>query len=876
MKVLETRVFRGPNPYGYRPIIRLTVDLEELEDHPSDVLDGFVDKLVEAVPSLKEHTCSYGVKGGFVRRLREGTWMGHILEHLSLELQCLAGTPVTYGKCRGTGEPGIYHVIYSYDEERVGRMASDIALKLLLSILPPEMPSALREPFDFVAARERLARLASKLALGPSTRSLVDEARRRGVPFLRLNDASLVQFGYGKFQKRIQATVTSETRHIAVEIAQDKELTNLLLRDNGLPVPRSQLVRDEEGAIEAAAEIGYPVVVKPYNLSHGRGVAINLATAEQVREAASKCFEMCDYVLVETFLRGNDHRVLVVNDEVVAVAERVPGHVVGDGASTIAELVAKVNADPRRGVGHENLLTRIEIDDQANRLLSQAGRTLQDILPAGETFYLRSTGNLSTGGTAIDRTDVIHPDNADIARRAARVVGLDIAGIDLIMPDISRPASEVGGGIVEVNAAPGFRMHVAPTEGKSRNVASPVMDMLFPPGTPSRIPIVAITGTNGKTTTSRMVAHILKMSGRRTGLTTTDGIYLDGERVLKGDMTGPWSARVVLRDPSVDAAVLETARGGILREGLGFDRCDVGCVLNVTSDHLGLRGVNTLDDLAFVKRLVVEVVKKDGFAVLNADDPLTVAMRDKCDGQVVWFTMDPQNNLVREHIQTGGLAAVLEEGLKGRMLTLYRGEQHLPLCWSHLIPATMEGKAMFNVQNALASAAIAFCLGLSLDQIRQGLRTFDTTFYQAPGRCNVYDQHAFRVIVDYAHNPAAMRAMCDLVGRLRKRKTIGVIAAPGDRRDDDIRELGRIAGAAFDRLVVKEDSTRRGRVVGEVATLLVDAATAAGAAHVDVVLDEVAAVNAALGLAEPDDLVVVFADEITNVWKQVIYWGQEE
>jgi cyanophycin synthetase len=877
MKVLETRVYRGPNLYGYRPIIRLTVDLEELEDYPSDAIPGFVDKLVHFIPSLQDHTCSYGVKGGFVRRLREGTWMGHILEHCSLELQCLAGTPVTYGKCRSTGDRGVYHVIYSYDEERVGLKASEIARKLLLSLLPAELPSAYTEPFDFHAERDALARLAERIALGPSTRSLVEEAKKRGIPALRLNDQSLVQFGYGRHQKRIQATVTSETRHIAVEIAQDKELTNRLLHDAGLPVPKSVLVDEEDEAVSAAEDMGYPVVLKPYNLSHGRGVAIDLRDAAAVRDAFRKCAELTDTMLVERFLPGRDHRVLVIQNEVVAVAERVPGHVVGDGTSTIGQLVERTNQDPRRGVGHENLLTRIEIDYQAERLLALAGRTLDSVLAAGEVFYLRSTGNLSTGGTAVDRTDVIHPDNAEIAVRAAAVIGLDIAGIDLMAPDISKPVRETGGGIVEVNAAPGFRMHIAPTEGRPRNVAGPVLDMLFPPGSQARIPILAITGTNGKTTTSRLVAHILKMSGKRVGLTTTDGIYIDGQRFLKGDMTGPWSARVVLRDPTVDAAVMETARGGILREGLGFDRCDVGCVLNVGNDHLGLRGVGTLEELAYVKRLVLEVVRKDGVSVMNADDPLVVAMATEAEGQHLYFTMNPKNELVREHIGNGGLAAVLEDGANGQMLTLYRGEQHLPLLWSHLIPATLEGKAMFNVANALAAAAVASAAGVSLDAIRQGLRTFDTTFFQAPGRCNVYDQHPFRVIVDYGHNPPAVAAMVDLVKRLRKKRAIGVLSAPGDRRDQDIRELGATAAPAFDTLILREDDWKRGREPGQIVALLEEGVRSVRPdADLRVVLEEQQATDTALKLAEPGDLVVLFADEITRTWKQVIYFGREE
>lgn len=875
MKIQETRVYRGPNLYGYRPVIRLTVDLEELEEWPSDRIPGFVDRLLEAIPSLMEHTCSYGVRGGFVQRLRDGTWMGHILEHVSLELQCLAGTPVTYGKARSTETHGVYHVIYSYDEERVGLRAGKLAERLLRSLLPADLPSHDHSPFDFHKEKDELTALAEKLALGPSTRSLVDEARKRGIPSLRLNDQSLVQFGYGKFQKRIQATVTSETRHIAVEIAQDKELTNRLLSDSGLPVPKSILVRDEEGAIEAAGVVGYPCVVKPYNLSHGRGVGLNLPDEAAMLEAFRQAYEFTSYLLVETYLTGKDYRVLVVGDEVVAVAERVPGHVVGDGVHSIGQLVEIVNSDPRRGVGHEKLLTRIVIDHQAERLLHHAGKTLDSVLANGEIFYLRSTANLSTGGTSIDRTDIIHPENAEVAVRAAKVVGLDIAGIDFICPDITRPVRETGGGIVEVNAAPGFRMHTAPTEGKARNVAAPVLDMLFPPGTQSRVPILTVTGTNGKTTTARMVAHILKMSGRRVGLTTTDGIYIDGQRAMKGDMTGPWSSRMVLRDPTIEAAVLEVARGGVLREGLGYDRSDVGCVLNVGPDHLGLRGIHTVEDLAYVKRLVVEVVREDGVSVLNADDPLVVAMASHAEGQILYFTMHSHNELVREHVKKGGLAAVLEDGVKGQMLTLYRGEQHIPLVWSHLIPATMEGKAMFNVANALAAAAMAFAGGVSLDHIRQGLRTFDNTFYQAPGRCNVFDQHPFKVIVDYGHNPPALRAMADLVGRLRKRKSIGVMSAPGDRRDQDIRELGEIASGMFDLLILKEDDWLRGRESGEVITLLQEGAKA-GRAEILVIPAEIEAVNHALGLADAGDLVVIFADEVTAVWKQVIYYGRED
>lgn len=876
MKLLETRVYRGPNLYGYRPVIRLTIDLEDLEQYPSDKLPGFTERLIAEIPTLHEHGCSYGEPGGFIRRLQDGTWFGHITEHVALELQCLAGTPVTYGKTRTAHRDGVYHVVYSFEEESVGRRAGEIAMRYLRGLLPEGFADKLPS-ITLQDEIESLARLAERMALGPSTRSLVEEAKRRGIPTMRLNKQSLVQFGWGTYQKRIQATVTSETRHIAVEIAQDKQLTNSLLERAGLPVPRQERAYSADEAVEIAERIGYPVVVKPMDLSHGRGVALDLTTADAVRDAFTKAYDLSSYVLVETFQHGKDHRVLVVNGEVVAVSERVPGHVVGDGQHTIKQLVDIVNQDPRRGVGHEKVLTRIEIDHQAERLLAQANYTLDTVLASGQMFALRSTGNLSTGGTAIDRTDVIHPDNLDISIRAAKVVGLDVAGIDLICPDISKSCREHGGVIVEVNAAPGFRMHVSPTVGTPRNVAAPVVDMLFPSGVPARIPMAAITGTNGKTTTSRMVAHILKMSGKRTGLTTTDGIYIDGERILKGDMTGPWSARVVLTDPTVEAAVLETARGGILREGLGWDKCDVGAVLNVSGDHLGLGGIETVEDLAYVKRLIVEVVRDGGTSVLNADDVHTRAMAEKAGGRVMWFSRSPTNEVVRKHVREGGRAVVLEQGVNGDMITIYDGDRHIPLTWTHLIPATFEGKAKFNVENALAAAAIAFSMGVSLEHIRQGLRTFTTSFFQAPGRCNVFDEHPFRVIVDYGHNQAAMSKMADFILGLRRDRTIGVLMAAGDRRDDDIRAVGREAGRAFDIVIPKEDSARRGRKPGEIAGLLAEGAREAGRSSENIYprTDEREAIDLAMSMAKPGDLVVIFADDVTSVWKQVIYWGKE-
>jgi cyanophycin synthetase len=577
-------------------------------------------------------------------------------------------------------------------------------------------------------------------------------------------------------------------------------------------------------------------------------------------------------VIVESFISGEDHRMLVINGELVAVAKRVPGHVVGDGIHTIEQLVDEVNQDPRRGVGHEKALTRLLFDHQAESLLSAKGYTRETVPATGERVFLRSTGNLSTGGTATDMTDQVHPDNVEMAVRAVKAIGLDVGGVDFLTGDITESYKEAGGGICEVNAAPGFRMHMAPSEGRPRDVGGRVMDMLFPPGSPSRIPIAALTGTNGKTTTARMLAHLQKLAGHHVGLTSTDGVYIDGQRTVPGDMTGPVATRMVLSDPSVDVAVLEIARGGLLRAGMGVRHCDVGAVLNVKADHLGLRGIGTLDQLAEVKRIVVEVARDT--AILNADDPLCLKMADYTEAKhLCYVTMNPKHELVGEHIQAGGRGVVLESGIKGQMITLYDHGAHIPLLWTHLIPATLEGRALHNVQNAMFAAAMAFSMGLKLEDIRHGLRTFDTTFFQAPGRMNIYDEHSFKVILDYGHNPAAVEAMCELVERLDVTgRRLCVIAAPGDRRDQDIAEIGRIVAGRFDHYICRRDDQLRGRRPDEVPQLLRQALIDKGvpADHIEVIPDEQAAVDAALREADAGDLLLIFADAITRSWKQVI------
>ena len=883
MRILDRAVFVGPSLYAHFPVIRLELDLGKLEAWPTGKLgSAFVDALIEAVPGLAEHGCSYRTPGGLIRRMKEGegTWLGHVLEHVAIELQNLAGEDVTFGKTRSVDDrPGVYSVVYEYAQREEGIEAGELALKLLRSLLPLELRSADSVPDDWnwPEARDTFIKYAQRRALGPSTMSLVKAAEERNIPWLRLNEQSLLQLGHGKYQQRIQATVTGKTSHIAVELASDKEETNKILGSLGLPVPRQELVQSEGAARRAARKIGFPVVTKPYNGNHGRGISIKLGTDEDVVEGFLKAKEISRSVIVETFCEGDDHRLLVVNGELVAATKRTPGHVVGDGTHSIRELVEIVNQDPRRGVGHEKVLTRIELDAQADMMMARVEVTADSVPEAGRVIYLRSTANLSTGGTATDVTDIIHPDNREMAVRAIKAIGLDVGGVDFLSTNIAESYKTIGGGICEVNAAPGFRMHVAPSEGKPRDAAGPVIDMLFPQGAPSRVPIAAITGTNGKTTTSRMLAHIAKMTGFTPGLTTTDGVYIDGQRTVAGDMTGPVSARMVLADPQIDFAVLETARGGLLRAGMGVTRVDVGAVLNVQSDHLGMKGIDTLEQLAEVKRIVVEVA--EDCAVLNADDPNVLKMGGYTDAKVICYvTMNPSHGLVREHIRAGGRACALEGGINGQMITLYDKGSHIPLLWTHLIPATLEGKALHNVQNAMFAAAMAFSMGIKLDAIRQGLRTFDSTFFQAPGRMNVFNEHPFKVLFDYGHNAHAVGAMADLAQRLEvSGRRIVVVAGPGDRRDEDLRDIAKAVAGGFDHYICRRDDGLRGRKSDEVPLLIAATLREHGVTdhQISIIPDEQAAIDAGLRMAQAGDVLLVFADSLVRSWKQIIKFKPE-
>jgi cyanophycin synthetase len=887
LTILQTQVFRGPNYWSYEPCIRLLVDLGMLEDWPSNTIPGFIDHLLIAVPGVAQHSCSLGRSGGFRERLDDGTWLGHVAEHVSLELQRESGSHVYRGKTRGAGALGRYNVIYGYWEERVGVEAGKLAVRLVNHCVK-------REPgFDFQVELEKLILLAERRAFGPSTQAIVDEAVSRDIPYIRLDERSLVQLGQGKYQQRIRATMTSQTSALAVDIAGDKKMTNELLASAGLPVPRSEVVRVDEDAVAAARRIGFPVVTKPLDGNHGRGVGLDLRNDRAVRTGFRRALAQArnGRVVVESFVVGNDYRVLVIGGRMAAIAERVPAHVVGDGKHTVAQLVERTNQDPRRGIGHEKVLTRIRVDDAAVDLLKKQGYAVDDAPPKGERVLLAETGNMSTGGISIDRTWEAHEDNVEIAEEAARVVGLDVAGIDFLAPDISKPVRETGGAIVEVNAAPGFRMHTHPTEGEPQYVAKHVIDGLFPQGTPSRIPIVAVTGSNGKTTTVRMIANIFRGIGRQVGVTSTDGIYIDERLVKRVDASGPRSAQMVLQNPRVDFAVFEVARGGILREGLGYGRNDVGVVLNVTGDHLGLKEIDTLEQLAAVKQVVVEAVPRSGTAVLNADDPLVAEMRRHCSGSVILFTMQEHNDLVEKWIRRGRKAVVLERGPLGEMMVIREGRRTMPIAWVHTLPATFEGRARMMVQNAMAAAAAAHAAGAHLHDIRQGLRSFSTSIYQAPGRLNVFDLHGVKVIVDYAHNAAGLGSVGDLVERLAADASTGggapgtaswsanlrvaVVATAGDRRDEDMLELGRVAARYFDDVIVREDVRSRGREPGATAALITEGVRAAmseggaRAGSVEIVLDEMTAARKALDRSRPGDLVLLCVDYASEVWKEL-------
>ena len=851
VEVRGIRVLRGPNLYAYMPVLEVALAIGPYEDRPSNSLPGFVDRLITWLPSLCKHGCSLGRPGGFVERLRTGTYLPHIVEHVTLALQEQMGFDVSFGRARGTGEPGVYRVLIAYREEEPARAAFEVALRLVLAAMHDE-------PFELEDELERLCEVADDYRLGPSTAAIVEAARRRGIPVLRLTPtSSLVQLGHGVHQKRIRAAETSLTSAIAVDIVQDKPLTNRLLQAVGLPVPEGQPVHSADEAWQVAQDIGLPVVVKPEAGNQGRGVSTRLTSEAEVRAAYALARQVDrGAVLVEQHVHGRDHRLLVVGGKLVAAARRDPAQVTGDGRRSVRELVEELNRDPRRRPGHTSVLTRVRLDASTDLVLGQQSLSLDAVPAAGQVVRLCGNGNLSTGGTATDVTDLVCPSNVRVAELAAQILALDVAGIDFVCEDISHPVREQGGAIVEVNAAPGLRMHLAPAEGQPRDVAVPIVEMLYPPRAPARIPIVAVTGTNGKTTVTRLVAHMFETARKVVGMTTTEGTYIAGERIIRGDCSGPRSARTVLLHPRVEAAVLETARGGILREGLAFDWCTVGVVTNVSADHLGLRGIHSVEELARVKQVVIENVHRDGAAVLNADDPLVAEMAAVCSGRVVYFGLDPRSSVMAAHLAAGGDSVFVEDGA----VVLARDGLRTVLMELERVPCTAGGRIRFQVQNVLAAAAAGWAAGLNPALLARALATFHADVATVPARFNVSDVQGVQLVLDYGHNVAAMRALSEAVVALGPRRTVMLLGLPGDRRDEDLRATIEASLACVDEYVLYDQTDRRGRAPGAVPELL-QTALPSDRPSVRAPTQE-AGIREAWARVGPGDRLIVIADEV--------------
>jgi cyanophycin synthetase len=855
MEIRKVLALRGPNIWANFPVLEAWVDIKEFEDAPSDMLPGFNERLMSWLPSMVEHRCSEGVRGGFFERLRRGTWMAHILEHVTIELQSLAGNVVGYGRARGTTERGVYKVAVEYKEEEVGRAALETAYRLCLA-------AAHDTPFDVTAEVAKLRDLAHEVCLGPSTMGIVRAAQARGIPYRRLNKDSMVQFGYGAKQRRIVAAETDRTGAIAEQIAQDKELTRSLLRNCGVPVPAGRPVESAEDAWETAEDLGLPVVVKPQFGNQGRGVATNLSTREQVVAAYNAAREESSYIVVERFAPGSDYRLLVVGEKVVAAAKREPAQVIGDGRSSIRQLVEEVNKDPRRSSDHATALTTIKLNDIALQVLAEQGYTAESFPPAGQKVIIRRNCNLSTGGTAADVTEEVHPEVAARAVEAAKVVGLDVAGVDVVALDIGRPLEEQAGVIVEVNAAPGLRMHLQPSSGKPQPVAEAIVATLYPEGQNGRIPVVAVTGTNGKTTTTRLIAHLFRTIHKTVGMTCTDGIYVGERRIEAGDCAGPLSAQMVLMNPNVEVAVLETARGGILRAGLGFDLCDVSVVTNIAEgDHLGLSDIETPEKLAKVKRCIVEATAKTGNAVLKADDPLTAAMAEKCKGSVIFFCLDPEHPVIKEHRLSGGRAIFVRHNT----VILAEADVEIPLVSLANVPLTHGGRIGFQVENALAAAAAAWGLGVPRDMIRAGLESFAADMQRVPGRFNLFEINGATIVVDYGHNVSSLSALINTFDSdsFPSDRRGAVYSAAGDRRDSDMIRQGQLLGNAFDRVILYEDHYLRGRKPGEIMGLFRQGLEQGSRVRqVEEAAGALKAVETALKAAQPGELWLVQADTI--------------
>lgn len=856
MKIEKIQVLRGPNIWSIRrkKLIQMRLDLEEVEQMPTNKIPGFRERIEKFMPTLYTHRCSEGVEGGFFHRIEMGTWMGHVIEHIALEIQTLAGMDTGFGRTRETKTPGVYNVVFSYLEENCGVYAAEESVKIAQSLIEDS-------DYDLENCIFNLRKIRERERLGPSTGSIVEEAVSRNIPWIRLGKNSLVQLGYGVNQQRFQATITGNTSSIAVDIACNKEATKKMLDDAAIPVPLGGLVRDVEELERVIHRIGYPIVLKPLDGNHGRGQSINVNDWETAKTGLEHAQKVSSRVIVEKYITGYDFRILVINNKLVAAARRVPAHVVGDGELNLQELIDKENTNPKRGYGHENVLTEILVDKDTEELLAKLNYSLESIPLKGEVVYLKSTANLSTGGTSIDVTDMVHPDNVTMCERISKIIGLDVCGIDIMAENLTQPLKETGGAILEVNAAPGFRMHLAPSEGLPRNVAAPVVDMLYPAGKPFRIPIIAVTGTNGKTTTTRLISHIVKNNGYRVGFTTSDGIYIQNTMLTKGDTTGPLSAEFILKDPTVEFAVLETARGGILRSGLGFGSCDIGVLTNIKEDHLGMNDIHNLKDLTKVKRVVLDSVKKDGWCVLNADDEYSMRLVSDLEAKVALFSLDENNPHIQKFAKEGKITCVFEEGF----ITIKKGDWKIRIAKVQNIPITMEGKAKFMIANVLAASLATYLYGFAIEDIAMALRTFIPSAQLTPGRLNIFKFKKFKVLIDFAHNPAGYEAIEDYLKNVDATKKIGIISGVGDRRDEDIKECGKIAGRMFDYIIIRNEKHLRGRTEEEINGLIIDGIHESGReVSYECIPKEIEALKHAMGLAEEGTFITALSDVVSN------------
>ncbi|HYW12513.1 MAG TPA: cyanophycin synthetase [Longimicrobium sp.] len=860
LRIRSARALRGPSIWAVHPVAACEVQVSAaLADTPPTDLPGLAQRLSAALPGLAAERTDGGGDSD-----PSAAWAG-LAGRVAVALQTLAGTPVTFVRVQPGTHGDLPQLAVGYAEAELGVESLYEAEALLLRLMRGE-------DAEMDSLERKLRQVHHDARPRATARVLIEAARRRGIPVRRFADDPVFQLGLGRTLRRLDAAMSDSTSVIAADITSDNDRTRRILARSGLPVPEGGIAADAEAAVVLARRIRFPVLLKPLGANDGRGISGKLETEEAVRAAYPIARAEHPTVIVERFAEGRDHRVVVVNGRVVAVAERIPARVVGDGMRTIGQLAEAINADPRRDpLVPDPTLVRIPLDSQTAAFLARTGRTLASVPAMGETVQLRTTANLSTGGTSTDRTDEIHPRNALLCELAVAAVGLDIAGLDVLTDDIGVPFDENGATLLEVNTSPGIRMHTDPDQGAPRDVPGAILDMLYPPGAATTIPVIAVTGTNGKTTTTRLVAHLFRRTGACVGYTTTDGIYFQEHLLQEGDFTGPFAAGVVLANPWVDVAVLEAARGGILRSGLGFDACDVGIVLNVTADHLGLRGIHTTEDLARVKSVIPSVVKPGGHAVLNADDPLVLGMRSATPGTVVLTSvLGEANPAVAEHRAAGGMAIVVEEDEGGRETIVIRGAERVPVAAVDDVPLAMGGAARFQLGNLLAATAAAYLQGIPADAIAEGLRTFIPSGAATPGRMNVLRSPRGTVIVDYAHNPAAVRGLMDFVTRMPAARRIGVVTMPGDRRDEDLREMGEIV-SVLDYVVVKEhDHYRRGRPAGDVARLIAEGLEAGGlgpGSH-EAVLPEPDAVARALTLMEPGDVVVILADDSLDVLAQ--------